>query len=395
MFKNYIIDTNVLLDNPESFLILRNGSENNVYIPYSVICELDKLKTKTRLQGIISKISNLFVKHKELLNVIYLDHIDYLQSSYTDEILLSEILYSTNKIKDPILVTNDVLLQFKAEKRGIKTQEFKSSKPYQSESEMWTGFSKPDKIIPNSFVWEDGKPVYHKQDRVKVIDYQHKVWGIVPKNIYQNLAFELLLDNSLDLVTLQSKAGYGKTLLTLAAAFQLVLQNRELPYRKIFILKPPIEIGKELGFRPGSVEDKMAPIIRPIKDLIDKLHEIRPANKLFLDGDTNNFNPRKLEILPLNFIRGMNIENAILIIDEGQNLSRAEMRAILTRCGENTRVFICGDTNQVDNPYLNEANNGLNWVTKLCKGQPNYGHLVLTGSKSRGPITDLILKVGL
>jgi len=393
MFKSYVLDTNVLLDNPESILILRNGEENDIYIPYSVICELDKLKSKSRLQAVISQISQLFMEHKNWLEVLYLDGVDYSQDVYADELIIKEILASS--IEEPILVTNDVLLQFRASKRGISTQEFKSSKPYQSESEIWTGISEPDNIVPNSFVWEEGKPVYHKPDSVKVIDYQHKVWGITPKNIYQNLALELLLDNSLDIVTLQSKAGYGKTLLSLAAAFHLVLQNKNSPYKKIFILKPSIEIGKELGFRPGSVEDKMAPIIRPIKDLIEKLHEIRPANKLFLDEDVSKFNPRKLEILPLNFVRGMNIENAILLIDEGQNLSRNEMRAVLTRCGENTRVFICGDTNQVDNPYLNAANNGLNWVTKLCKGQPNYGHLVLTGSRSRGPITDLVLRVGL
>ncbi|MDQ7032431.1 MAG: PhoH family protein [Desulfonauticus sp.] len=392
MNKKYILDTNVLLDNPESILILRNGQENEVYIPYSVICELDKLKAKSRLQAIISQISHLFMEHREWLQVLRLQNVDYSQDVYADELIIEEIL--AHDLSEPILVTNDVLLQFKAEKRGISTQEFKSSKPYQSVSEMWTGISEPDDIVPNSFVWENGKPVYHKVDSVKVIDYQHKVWGIVPKNIYQNLAFELLLDNTLDIVTLQSKAGYGKTILSLAAAFHLVLQEKDSPYKKIFILKPCIEIGKELGFRPGSVDDKMEPIIRPIKDLIEKLHEIRPANKLFKE-DGEKFNPKKLEILPLNFVRGMNIENAILLIDEGQNLSRNEMRAVLTRCGENTRVFICGDTNQVDNPYLNEDNNGLNWVTKLCKGQPNYGHLVLTGPRSRGPITDLILRVGL
>ncbi len=100
-------------------------------------------------------------------------------------------------------------------------------------------------------------------------------------------------------------------------------------------------------------------------------------------------------MLPLAYIRGMNLEHAIVIVDEMQNLSRLESRALLTRMGEGTRCFCLGDTKQVDNPYLNEFNNGLNWVVTLCKGQPNYGHLVLKGSKSRGVITDLILKVGL
>jgi PhoH-like ATPase len=91
----------------------------------------------------------------------------------------------------------------------------------------------------------------------------------------------------------------------------------------------------------------------------------------------------------------MNIENSILILDEGQNLSRKTMRTITTRCGENTKLFVIGDTRQVINPHINEFNNGLNWLVKLCKGEPNYGHLVLKGRTSRGPITDLILKCGL
>ena len=107
------------------------------------------------------------------------------------------------------------------------------------------------------------------------------------------------------------------------------------------------------------------------------------------------FNTEKFEILPLAFIRGMNIEDAVVIIDETQNLSRMEIRALLTRMGENTRCFCLGDTRQVDNPYLNESNNALNWIVRMMKGFDNYGHLVLRGAKSRGPVTDMVLKSGL
>ncbi len=124
---------------------------------------------------------------------------------------------------------------------------------------------------------------------------------------------------------------------------------------------------------------------------------LRPAERIFEKDDATHtrFNPSKFEILPLAFIRGMNIEDAIVIVDETQNLSRYEVRALLTRMGENVRCFCLGDTRQVDHPYLNESNNALNWVVRMMKGSMNYGHMVIKGAKSRGPICDMVLKSGL
>ena len=197
----------------------------------------------------------------------------------------------------------------------------------------------------------------------------------------------------MDLVTLQSQAGYGKTYLALAAALYLTLEKKL--FEKIYVVKSPIEIGPAMGFLPGDVLEKLDPYYRPFYDLVNKLHRLRPASRIYESEQTGKFDRKLFEVLPLAFIRGMNLEHAIVIVDEMQNLSRAEARALLTRMGEGTRCFCLGDTKQVDNPYLNEFNNGLNWVVTLCKGQPNYGHLVLRGSKSRGLITDLVLKVGL
>ena len=148
---------------------------------------------------------------------------------------------------------------------------------------------------------------------------------------------------------------------------------------------------------PGDLEEKMAPYVRYVGDLLMKLHDLRPANRIFADSEGGNFrfNPKRFEILPIAFIRGMNLENAVVIIDEMQNLSRAETRALLTRMGENVKCICLGDTRQVDNPYLNESNNGLNWTVKMLKGLPGYGHIVLKGERSRGPITDMVIKTGL
>lgn len=167
-------------------------------------------------------------------------------------------------------------------------------------------------------------------------------------------------------------------------------------YKKIFIVRPTTILGEELGFLPGDLGEKLDPYFRPVRDLLIKLHEIRPCNRLFNDGKPENgFDPHVIEFIPITFLRGMNIDNAIVIIDECQNLSRQEIRTTLSRMGENVRCFLTGDTNQIDNKYLNESNNGLNWVLRKFKGQPEYGHITLKGSKSRGPITDLVLKTKL
>lgn len=387
MKKTFAIDTNVLIDNPKSLETLRN-SENEIELPLEVIIELDKLKTSKRIGGQVREAINVIIENKDWINIVYDKKSLELFARKFDGKILNNIAAN---LKGGILVTNDKLMRFVAEKvYGYECEEFKDAVPYQTDSENYTGFSEDGTI--NSFYWEDGKPVFNGATWPKVINYENKVWGITPRTVYQNLAFDLMLNPDIDVVTLQSRAGMGKSLLSLAAAIHLVLQEKK--FRKIFITKTTYEIDKELGFLPGKIDEKFLPAARPIIDLIYKLHDIRPANKLFV-RDSHEFDLNRIELLPLNFVQGMNIENAILIIDEGQNLSRKTMRAITTRCGENSKLFVIGDTRQVINPFINEFNNGLNWLVKLCKGKPNYGHLVLKGQKSRGPITDLILECGL
>jgi PhoH-like ATPase len=387
MKKHFAIDTNVLIDNPKSLEILKND-ENEIYLPLEVIIELDKLKTSKRIGGQVREAIKFIIENKDWITITY----DKKSLALFNKELDGKILTNIKKnLKDGILVTNDKLMRFIAEKVfEYECEEFKQSSPYLSDSENYTGFS--DGEILNSFSWLEGKPVFNGEEQ-KVINYEHKVWGIVPRNIYQNLAFELMLNPDIDVVTLQSQAGFGKSILSLAAALHLVLQEKK--FQKIFITKSTYEIDKELGFLPGKIDEKFLPAVRPIVDLIYKLNELRPATRLFQKEKPGEFDLNKIELLPLNFVQGMNRENAVLIIDEGQNLSRKTMRTIATRCGENTKLFVIGDTRQVINPFINEFNNGLNWLVKLCKGKPNYGHLVLKGKTSRGPITDLILECGL
>lgn len=390
--KNYVVDTNVLIENPQSILALKNGNDNDIYIPYHVLLELNKLKTNPRLRHIVSKVIDVLLDNRDGIHFIKHDNITSpLTEELVDDYILKEI--ESTPITDPILVTNDRILQLQAELRGIAGQEFKDSRPFQSESQKFTGFCENgEEPVPNSFSWVEGRPVMHAPDGDIVVDYQVDLWNVKPRSVYQNLALELMRSEHIDMVSVQSEAGFGKTFLALAAAMYLVLEKRQ--FNKVFVCKPTIELGAKLGYLPGDIDEKMEPFVKYIYDLVQKLHGLRPANKLFLNPGQEplKYNTKKFEILPLAFIRGMNIENSIVIIDEAQNLSRSEMRALLTRMGEGVKCFCLGDTSQVDNQYLNESNNGLNWIVRKFKGFKNYAHIVLKGERSRGPITDMVLK---
>jgi PhoH-like ATPase len=312
-----------------------------------------------------------------------------------DRHILEEI--EASGLSEPILVTNDRVFQIQAGIRGIRSETYRDSAPSKVEAEQYTGFVEGETDPPiNSFRWNDiGKPVFFGSSGEKVIDYQHRIWNVTPRNVYQNLALELMTHPEIHVASIQSAAGYGKSFLALATALYLVFERKT--HEKIYLVKPTIEIGQKLGYLPGKLEEKMEPYTRYISELMFKLHGLRPANRIFVSTDDipPRYNLKRFEILPLGYIRGMNIENAVVIVDEMQNLSRPECRALLSRMGEGVKCFCLGDIHQVDNPYLNIENNGLNWVVSKFKGSKIYAHLVLKGDKSRGPITDLVIRSGL
>jgi PhoH-like ATPase len=390
--KNFILDTNVLIENPKCIAGLRNGEENNIHVPYTVLAELDKLKRDPRVGHVVSQAVHAILEDDKV-RIFPPDVALGLEDEIYDDRILKEIL--KQNLEDPILITNDRILQLKARVYGIACEGYRDSVPFQSESQLYTGFVEDgEEPVANSFRWEQGTPVFYGPEGPKAVTYQHEIWGVRPRSVYQNLALEIMLHPDIDLVSLQSEAGYGKTFLALAAALFLVLERKDNPFRKIYLVKPVWEIGSKMGYLPGDVEEKMLPYVRYIHDLLVKLHEMRPANRIFMtpDAESLRLNPKKFEIQPIAYIRGMNVENAVVVVDEMQNLSRNETRALLTRMGENVKCICLGDTRQVDNPYLNESNNGLNWVVKKLKGYRNYAHMVLKGERSRGPITDIVLK---
>lgn len=394
MKKQFIVDTNVLLEDPKALLQLRNGIENDVFIPYHVLLELNKFKKDPRLGHIVARVVKVLSEHPDAFKILKAGKIADAFDSHVDNFILDEI--TDSGIEKPILVTNDKILQLQAASKGIESEAYRESVPFKSEAEYYTGFLENGSgPISNSFRWVEGRPVFSGPEGEKVISYQHKVWNVTPRSVYQNLALELLTHEDIPIVSIQSEAGYGKSFLALAAAMHMVLERKT--HQKIYVVKPMYEIGQKLGYLPGKVEEKMEPYTRYIADLVMKLHALRPANRLFTNADVYPplLDLKKFELLPLAYIRGMTIENAVVIIDEMQNLSRNETRALLSRMGEGVKCVCLGDTRQIDNPYLSQENNGLNWVVKKFKGSDIYAHLVLKGEKSRGPITDLVIKSGL
>jgi PhoH-like ATPase len=389
MRKNFVVDTNVLLNNPESIIILRNGIENNIYLPKHVLYELDKLKSKSHLRPIINTVIDTITNNYDWLNFLDCFHIDL---NFADDNIVKEI--KTSNIEDPILVTNDKMLRLKCKTYyNIKTEEFQDSKPFKTESEIYMGFDDSDvNPISNSFTWINGTPQLNlPKNNKKLIEYTHNVWKVKPRTVYQNLMIELILSEHIDLVSVQSVAGLGKSFIALTCAMHLILQEKK--YNKLFITKSTFEKEQSLGFLPGDVDDKIGPFYEYLNDLILKLHNIRPCNRFYRDPANldQGFNKHKLEILPYQYIKGRNLENCIVIIDEVQDLSRDGIRSLLTRMGTNCKCICIGDVHQIDNPILNKYNNGLNWIVKCFKGQNNYAHINLKGQKSRGPICDLVI----
>lgn len=400
MKKKYILDSSTLIEDHKSIEVLRNGIENEIFIPKTVIDELDGLKKNDSKRPQVLRVLKEIEKYKD--HIQFLNVLDYQDSS--DNRILQEIK-GLNNLNDYTFVTNDRLFKLKAEKAGLNTEEYKNANPIKSEAELVTGFielyNETGKIEDfsqhkNTFHFDEtGKLKFFSGNQNKVINViEQEIWKIVPRDHYQKALLHLLLDDTISLITVSGKAGSGKSLLATAAALYKVLQEKK--YKKIYFITPTIEIGKELGFLPGDIKDKIFPYFRSIINILIKLHELRPTNdKIFLDETYENFNRKKIEFLPINFLRGETLEDCFVIVDESTNFSRVEMRSILSRMGENVKVVCTGDPKQIDNPYLGQFNNGLNWVVKKCLNDDMFAHIQLKGKKTRGPICDLVEKVNL
>src|SRR6478672_7307923 len=206
-----------------------------------------------------------------------------------------------------------------------------------------------------------------------ILDSREGVWGIKPRNREQCFAFDALLDERIKLVTLMGKAGTGKTLMAMAVGLKRTVLDRE--FRRLVVARPTISMGKELGFLPGSLEEKLSPWMQPIHDALELLsdlnmgHEHRRSNDLMRSGI--------IVVEALSYIRGRSIANQFMVVDEAQNLTPLEVKTIITCVGHGTKIVFTGDPYQIDNPYVDSSSNGFNYVISKFRSEAVAAHIEL------------------
>ncbi len=418
--KNYILDTNVLLHDPNSIL---NFKENNVLIPIGVIEEIDRFKREStelgqnartvsrlldglRSQGRLSE--GVTLSNGGRLRIIFQSKqengaLTFGNNSVDSHILaLALAIHQADPPTPTILVTKDINLRIKADAFGLPAEDYETDRillkdlytgvfEKQISAEKMTQFRANGELeinngspcFPNEYctVSEETNPkrtALTKVDAsgtklVPIIDCREGVWGIKPRNREQHYAFDALLDDRIKLVTLMGKAGTGKTLMAMAAGLKRTVLDRE--FRRLVVARPTISMGKELGFLPGSLEEKLTPWMQPIHDTLELLgdlnmgHEHRRSNDLIRSG--------LIVVEALSYIRGRSIANQFMVIDEAQNLTPLEVKTIVTRVGESTKIVFTGDPYQIDNPYVDSSSNGFNYIISKFRSKPIAAHIEL------------------
>ena len=301
-----------------------------------------------------------------------------------------------------ILVSKDINLRIKADALGLQAEDYETDRvfikdlytgmierpvsPQQLASFRANGEWELDagrKYFPNEYctLIDETNPkrtALAKVDPkgtklVPIMDSREGVWGIKPRNREQHFAFDALLDDRVKLVTLMGKAGTGKTLLAMAAGLKRTVHDRE--FRRLVVARPTISMGKELGFLPGSLEEKLAPWMQPIHDALELLSDLNMGQEHRRCGDL--MRSGSIVVEALSYIRGRSIANQFMIIDETQNLTPLEAKTIITRVGSGTKVVFTGDPYQIDNPYVDSSSNGFNYVVSRFRAEAIAAHIEL------------------
>lgn len=438
MKKTYILDTNVLLSDPNC---LFNFQDNDLIIPMLVLEELDKMKTRSdevgrncreitrTLDKLIEKDGNLrqgvILPNGGTLRVLWSSTkdnklpADLLQGSSVDNMILGFVLDVKEQCQKAILVSKDINVRIKCAALGIPAEDYLSNKVSSSIETLYTGvrvcqiettlvdefyregsvkFSAdllPNQIVILKSVDEEGNTIKsamgrHKSGTVSALPKIDNVFGLRPRNKEQIFSLDLLLDDSVKLLTLTGKAGCGKSLLAIAAGLEQLDSVGSLPrYKKMIVSRPVQPVGKDIGFLPGTLEEKMEPWISPIKDNLEFLLGSSKKNsgrrKKSEDSQTGFKDPYielmrqkgLIEVEAISFIRGRSIPNAYIIIDEAQNLSMHELKTIITRAGEGTKIVLTGDIEQIDNVHVDTFTNGLTYAVEKFKEYDISGHVTL------------------
>jgi PhoH-like ATPase len=425
MKKIFVIDTNVLLHDPRAIF---SFEDNDVVIPIVVIEELDKFKKDVNEIGRnarqVSRILDEYRQKGKLSQGVALEaggnlrvelnhqspqHLpNELIASKADNRILATALNLKHENLPVVLVTKDTNLRIKADALGLTAEDFESdtieiAELYSGEAEIQVPPGAIDDFyakgelapqadprpFPNQFVMlknsanpsQTALARYHHQKQifVPIVNAKHGVWGINAKNKQQQFALDLLLNDEIRLVTLVGKAGTGKTLLALAAGLEKTIEARA--FQRLVVSRPVFPLGKDIGFLPGDIEEKLKPWMQPVRDNLDFLMgastQVAPGRAKGKKDLQSLFDLGMIEVEPLTYIRGRSMPNQYLIVDEAQNLTPHEIKTIITRAGEGTKVVLTGDPYQIDNPYIDSSSNGLSYVVERFKEEAIAGHITL------------------
>lgn len=427
MRRTYILDTSSLIFDPS---VYKSFTHSDVVIPIAVLNELDNLKKQAGETGrnarvcikLLDEISNLgdigtgvLIDNDILLkiDVTYYDMDDskfsgFGAASYGDTQILAcaYMNWLEHPTKDVALISDDINLRIKAKSRGIESFSQEGNKF--TFSDLYAGFKTivnenagldlqelgyidPKtyglNLFPNECILfenesGDGIAMGRKvaANKLKLIKKCYP-WNVSARNKEQSFAIDLIMDKNIDLVTLIGSAGTGKSIVALAAALELVCNKRE--YDKLVIYRPIQSVGNEIGFIPGTIEEKLAPWFQAIMDNMENLLSFK--NRDHWKRELDMFQKKgQIEMSAITYIRGRSIPNSIILIDEAQNLTKEEVKTILTRAGENTKIILTGDIEQIDNSDLDATSNGLTYVIEKFKDSGIAGHITLTrGERSR------------
>ena len=431
--KNYVLDTNVLLHDARAVF---SFADNNVVIPIYVIEEIDTFKKdQSELGRNARQVARLLddVRHSGSLSTpqplssggtvrVALSKNPPKNPSYDSRSMDQRILELALEVRDTepktptIMVTKDVNMRVRGDALGLQTTDFEPERIsidelYPGNRELLVPSATIDEFYAHGSVVVDapgmhanefltlkddgGKSALTRWDKntgkaVPVRKLREGVWGIKPRNREQHFALDLLLNDDVKLVTLVGKAGTGKTLLAIAAGLQKVTE--EQVFAKLLVSRPIFPLGRDIGYLPGDIEEKLNPWMQPIYDNLELLLGLNKSDKKDGRSYAELVDLGFVEIEPLTYIRGRSLPNVYMIVDEAQNLTPHEVKTIITRAGEGTKIILTGDPYQIDHPYLDSSNNGLTTVAERFKNEAIAGHVILTKGE-RSPLAELATQI--
>ncbi len=433
MGKVYVLDTNVLLHDPNAML---RFEDNDVILPMTIIEELDRFKKQPETTGRnarqVSRMLDQLHSRGRLTTGVPLDNGGSLRVALCDRETLrslpvelegdradNEILAVALELRhkcdcEVVLVSKDTNLRIKADALGLLAQDYETDKV--DISDLYTGTAEifvqadafdalfksggaelPDpSLSPNQAVTlidtlNPGHTALAMVDAKgkslrPIVKLPHSgISRVIPRNREQQFAFDLLLNDEIPLVTLVGKAGTGKTLLAIAAGLTKVAD--EHLYSRLLISRPVVPMGKDIGYLPGDIQEKLTPWMQPLYDNFDLIFGTQEhhgkSGGVWRRGHEELMEMGLLQIEALTYIRGRTLPQQFLIVDEAQNLTPHEVKTILTRAGEGTKVILTGDPDQIDNPYVDAASNGLTYVVERFRHEPLAGHITfIKGERS-------------